>query len=247
MKVGDALTAVALRYHEENVYDQEADSPIRTNSSPSGRSTPRPSDRWRSSVATSAAAKGHGALHKGQTLFVLVRGGDPRRLGLHLLRLVDDTLASVPEVTGLPRSPSPLAAPTKRLGTAAAVEPGLLVTTFELGDRVLLCTDGLWQGLSETRMQQVVSAPETLGLAVREASAASRDDTLGLILGDRLGRSFGWPAQPSAHLQRQLSRATREGLDGGRGQSDRGSVSHRLRRSMAERSLGVPFIGSEQR
>lgn len=126
--------------------------------------------------------EGHGdAPQRGQPL-VLVRGGDPRRLGLHLLRLDDDTLASVPEVTGLPRSPSPLAAPTKRLGTAAAVEPGLLVTTFELGDRVLLCTDGLWRGLSETRMQQVVSAPETLGLAVREASAASRDDTLGLIL-----------------------------------------------------------------
>jgi protein phosphatase len=75
---------------------------------------------------------------------------------------------------------------TPAVGQTAAMEPELHTYRLDRGDRVLLCSDGLWDMLPDRRIQEIVS--ETTGIdnvctnLIAEANDAGGRDNVTVVV-----------------------------------------------------------------
>jgi protein phosphatase len=75
---------------------------------------------------------------------------------------------------------------TQAIGTLGSIKPGLTSLTLEPGDRVLLCSDGLWGALSDEEMGALVGSDGAMRqlapALVDKANAAGGDDNITVVL-----------------------------------------------------------------
>lgn len=75
---------------------------------------------------------------------------------------------------------------TQAIGARAAIEPGYGAYTLQPDDRILLCTDGLWDMVTDAEIQQIVRQAKPLAECCQElidrANAAGGKDNITAVL-----------------------------------------------------------------
>lgn len=75
----------------------------------------------------------------------------------------------------------------RAVGVATTIEPDMIAVTLSVGDRFLLCSDGIHGALAPSRLEQLLSLPVTPEecarlLALEALTAGSRDNVTALVL-----------------------------------------------------------------
>jgi len=78
----------------------------------------------------------------------------------------------------------------RALGQSDALEPDVSLLPFEKGDRLLICSDGLWSVLSDSLIEEMISSvkdfDETTAELVRAANDAGGPDNISVVLVEKL-------------------------------------------------------------
>jgi serine/threonine protein phosphatase PrpC len=82
---------------------------------------------------------------------------------------------------------------TQAIGMPAGVKPELIRLTVKPGDRILLCSDGLWEALVDQDICKIVGSDgsmlELASMLVNTANATSGEDNITAILYEHGGRA----------------------------------------------------------
>jgi protein phosphatase len=82
---------------------------------------------------------------------------------------------------------------TQALGTGPVVTPGLTEVMLKPGERLLLCSDGLWKGVSDEEIQAALASDgsmwELASALVDRANSAGGEDNITVILYEHTGQA----------------------------------------------------------